>query len=93
VNEDRTPEEAISRIEEFNHPLRMAIHDLLLLKPSSAAELSRRLDVPVGRVRYQLGRLREAGIAELRELRPKRGMVERVYAVRPAYIRTPKVNI
>jgi len=79
-------EEALAKLEGMNDPLRVAIFTALLRKPASVAELAERLDVPIGRVRYQLGRLREAGLAELREQRPRRGVVEQVYFSRPAVI-------
>ena len=86
MNQAKRGEEARSKVDAMKHPLRLAIHDLLMMEPLSVTELARRLGVPVGRVRYQVGRLKEAGLAELRELRPKRGMAERVYSSSPAYI-------
>lgn len=64
----------------------MRILTALILKPSSAGDLASDLGVPIGQVRYQLGRLRKAGLAELREQRPRRGVVERVYFIRPHFI-------
>jgi DNA-binding transcriptional ArsR family regulator len=87
VSDEETREEVLAKADALNHPLRLTIMTLLTLQPLSASELSRRLGAPIGSVRYQLGRLRKAGIAELREQRPKRGMVEQVYAVRPALVK------
>jgi DNA-binding transcriptional ArsR family regulator len=79
-------QEALAKLEGVNDPLRMTMFTALILKPSSAADLAAELDVPIGRVRYHLGRLRKAGLAELRESRPRRGVVERVYFIRPNFI-------
>lgn len=78
--------EALAKLEGMNDTLRVEIMTALLLRPSSASDLASDLDLPIGRVRYQLGRLRKAGLAELREQRPRRGVVERVYYIRPALI-------
>ena len=79
-------QEALAKLEGMNDPLRMTILTALILKPSSAGDLAAELDVPIGRVRYHLGRLRKAGLAELRESRPRRGVVERVYFIRPNFL-------
>ncbi|HEY5941577.1 MAG TPA: winged helix-turn-helix domain-containing protein [Solirubrobacterales bacterium] len=78
--------EALAKLEGFNDPLRMMILTALILKPSSAGDLATELEIPIGRVRYHLGRLRKAGLAELRESRPRRGVVERVYFIRPHFV-------
>lgn len=78
--------EALAKLEGMNHPLRMRILTALILKPSSAKDLAAELGLPIGRVRYQLGRMRKVGLAELREQRPRRGVVERIYFIRPDYI-------
>jgi DNA-binding transcriptional ArsR family regulator len=66
--------------------LRLEIVTSLTLKPATAAELAEELGEPPNRVRYQLGLLRKAGIAELKEVRPRRGVAERVYFVRRSFI-------
>ena len=78
--------EALAKLEGMNDPLRMMIQTALILKPSSASDLAAELEIPIGRVRYQLGRMRKAGLAELRESRPRRGVVERLYSIRPDFI-------
>ncbi len=78
--------EALAKLEGFNDPLRMMILTALIHKPSSAGDLATELEIPIGRVRYHLGRLRKAGLAELRESRPRRGVVERVYFIRPHFV-------
>ncbi|HEU5253076.1 MAG TPA: helix-turn-helix domain-containing protein [Solirubrobacterales bacterium] len=60
----------------------LAIATSLSLRPMSAKELADELGAPVGKVRYQLGRLRSAGLAELKEERQRRGVSERVDFVR-----------
>lgn len=77
---------ALAKLEGFNDPLRIRILTALIFKPASAADLAAELELPIGRVRYQLGRMRKAGLAELREERPRRGVVERVYFIRPNLI-------
>lgn len=77
---------ALAKFETMSDPLRMAIFTVLVRKPASAAELAAEFELPIGRIRYQLGRLREAGLAEVREQRPRRGVVEQVYFSHPAVI-------
>ncbi len=84
--DEESRKEALAKLEGFNNSLRMRILTALILKPSSAGDLAADLELPIGRVRYQLGRLRKAGLAELREQRPRRGVVERVYFVRPNFV-------
>lgn len=86
VAHEASRKEALSKLEGFNDPLRMRILTSLILRPSSANDLAAELEVPIGRIRYQLGRMRTAGLAELREQRPRRGVVERVYFIRPDFI-------
>jgi DNA-binding transcriptional ArsR family regulator len=78
--------EALAKLEGFTDPLRITILTALILKPSSANDLATELEIPIGRVRYHLGRLRKAGLAELHESRPRRGVVERVYFIRPDFL-------
>lgn len=84
--DEASRKEALSKLEGINDPLRMRILTSLILRPSSASDLAAELEVPIGRIRYQLGRMRKAGLAELREQRPRRGVVERVYFIRPDFI-------
>jgi len=78
--------DALAKLEGFNDPLRARMLTALILRPSSANDLAADLGLPIGRVRYHLGRLRKAGLAELREQRPRRGVVERVYFTRPNFL-------
>lgn len=86
VVDEESRKEALAKLEGMNDPLRVTIFTVLLLKPASAGDLAAELGVPIGRVRYHLDRLRKAGLTELRESRPRRGVVERVYFARPEYI-------
>ncbi len=78
--EDR--ERAMAKMEAFGHPLRLAILTRLTLVPGGAKELSSELSTSLGKVRYQLNRLRKAGLVELREERQRRGVSERIYQAR-----------
>lgn len=60
-------------------PLRSAVVDCLVLGPATAVELAQELDVPVERIRYQLKRLRRAGIVSVHAERWRRGAVEHIY--------------
>lgn len=86
VVDEESRKEALAKLEGMNDPLRVMILTALILKPSSAGDLAAELEIPIGRVRYHLGRLRKAGLAELRESRPRRGVVERVYFIRPHFL-------
>jgi DNA-binding transcriptional ArsR family regulator len=81
-----TRREALAKFEGQSDPLRVLILTALTLNPSSANDLAAKLELPIGRVRYHLGRLRKAGLAELREERPRRGVVERIYFSHPDFI-------
>jgi DNA-binding transcriptional ArsR family regulator len=84
--------DALAKLEVATDPLRLAIVTSLTLQGATAAELATKLDAPLNRVRYQLRRLREAGIAELREVRPRRGVTEQVYFVRRSFISVDEVK-
>jgi DNA-binding transcriptional ArsR family regulator len=67
------------RLAVMTDPLRSAVVDCLLLEPATAAELAAELGVPVEQVRYQIKRLRRAGIVTVHRERRRRGAVEYVY--------------
>lgn len=67
------------RLAVMADPLRSAVVDCLVLSPATATELSAELGVEVERIRYQLKRLRRAGIVSVEGERGRRGAVEYVY--------------
>lgn len=71
---------AAERLAVMADPLRSGVVDCLVLGPASAAELADELGVPVERVRYQLKRLRRAGIVSVHAEGSRRGAVEYLYA-------------
>jgi DNA-binding transcriptional ArsR family regulator len=83
VREQDHRDRARAKLEAIDHPLRLAILTSLSLRPASIKELASALDAPPGKVRYQLGRLRKAELAELKEERQRRGVAEQVFFVRP----------
>jgi DNA-binding transcriptional ArsR family regulator len=72
-----------AKLAALDHPLRLEILTALALRPASAKELAAELGAPVGKIRYQLGRLRKAGLVEQRESRQRRGVLEQVYVAPP----------
>ncbi|MFL5872207.1 MAG: winged helix-turn-helix domain-containing protein [Solirubrobacterales bacterium] len=60
-------------------PLRSAVVDCLVLQPATAGELADELDAPIEQIRYQIKRLRRAGIVTVHEEMRRRGAVEYVY--------------
>jgi DNA-binding transcriptional ArsR family regulator len=64
------------------HPLRLKILAMLGERQSSPARLAAALGARVNVVAYHVRRLRELGIADLVEVRPGRGGLEHIYAVR-----------
>lgn len=71
-------------------PLRQELLDALS-EPDSAVNLARRFDMSRQRVGYHMRELEKAGCIELAGERPKRGLTERLYRVRPlAYVRGPE---
>ena len=83
MREQDHKDRALAKLEAIDHPLRLAILTSLSLRPASAKELATALNAPPGKVRYQLGRLRKTGLAELKEERQRRGVSEQVYFVHP----------
>lgn len=83
MREQDHKDRAMAKLEAIDHPLRLAILTCLSLAPASVKELASALGAPPGKVRYQLGRLRKAGLAELKEERQRRGVSEQVFFVRP----------
>lgn len=63
-------------------PSRRRLVHALAERPDSAVGLARRLDDTRQRLNYHLRQLEEAGLVELVEERPRRGVKERIYRVR-----------
>jgi DNA-binding transcriptional ArsR family regulator len=75
LGSSRLEQEALAATD----PARMTIITCLTLTPASAAELADRLGMPLSRIRYEIGRLVDAGLVRVYAGRPRRGTVERVY--------------
>ena len=74
----------------FAHPLRLKLLEYLS-QPDSASGLARRLGVPRQVLNYHLKALELAGVVELVEERPARGMKERVLrATARSYVISPE---
>ncbi len=84
--EGESRKQALDKLASMDDPLRIELFSALIRKPTSAAELAEELGAPIGRVRYQLGRMREAGLVEVLEERPRRGVVEQVYTSEPMVV-------
>lgn len=73
------------------HPLRSRVLALARV-PRSAAEIGQLIDQPRQKVNYHLGKLAEAGLLELVDERPVRGVTEKLYqATSRAYLLAPDV--
>lgn len=66
------------RVTALLHPERRRLVDALRERPDSASGLARRLGDTRQRLNYHLGILEEAGLVELDEERPRRGVRERI---------------
>ncbi len=86
MDDEELRKKALAKFESMNDPLRMELFTLLIRKPATAAELAEKLGAPIGRVRYQLGRMREAGLVTVREEKPRRGVIEQIYVSQPTVI-------
>ena len=84
--EAQSRDEVLEKVAVLEDPLKAAILTLLMRRPASIAEVASELDLPIGRARYQLRRLHQAGMVELTEVRPRRGVVERVYRRQPSIV-------
>lgn len=62
-------------------PVRLAIGTSLALRPATAAEVAKELELPVEKVRYQIKRLMQRGLVDIEEQIRRRGVLERVYSV------------
>jgi DNA-binding transcriptional ArsR family regulator len=71
-----------TRIEALSHELRLMIAMVLCVQPASAGEIAEELGEPADKIRYQLRKLRDAGLIEVSEERRRRGVVERIYVAR-----------
>ncbi|MEV0972699.1 ArsR/SmtB family transcription factor [Microtetraspora glauca] len=71
--------EADPRLKALAHPVRLRMLSLLWAAPMSAAELARELEISHALSSQHLRRLRTAGLAELVEIRSRRGGRERRY--------------
>lgn len=69
-------------ISAFGNPERRRILRALAATPDSASGLAERLDDTRQRMNYHVRKLEAAGLVELAEERPKRGLTEKIY--RPA---------
>ncbi|HEU5253080.1 MAG TPA: helix-turn-helix domain-containing protein [Solirubrobacterales bacterium] len=67
------------RLAVMADPLRSAVVDCLVLAPATIGELADEMGVPAERIRYQVKRLRRAGIVSVHEEKRRRGAVEYVY--------------
>jgi DNA-binding transcriptional ArsR family regulator len=65
------------------NPLRLAIVSHLIIRPATAAEVSRELDASPEKVRYHLRWLRNADLIEVKEKARRGSISENVYSVDP----------
>ncbi|HYH52943.1 MAG TPA: winged helix-turn-helix domain-containing protein [Solirubrobacterales bacterium] len=68
-----------ARIEALSHELRLMIAMVLSVRPASSGEIAEELGEPADKIRYQLRKLRDAGLVAVSEERHRRGVVERIY--------------
>ena len=66
-------------VAAIGHPTRRRVLQLLADAPDSASGLAERLDDTRQRVNYHVRALEEAGLVELAEERPRRGLTEKIY--------------
>ncbi len=60
-------------------PVTFELIDALSIRPAGASELANQIAIPVEKVRYELDRLRRAGMIRVCGERQRRGTVERLY--------------
>lgn len=60
-------------------PVREKLLEVLSVRPAGIAELGERIDAAPERIRYHLDRLDEAGLVRRHSVRPRRGVIERIY--------------
>jgi DNA-binding transcriptional ArsR family regulator len=63
----------------MTNPVRFNLAAALAEEPMSAADLARKTEIPVEKVRYHLRALVKDGVVETREETPRRGVMERLY--------------
>lgn len=66
-------------VAALGHPERRRILQALARAPDSASGLAQRLDDTRQRINYHVRALNDAGLIELAEERPRRGLTERIY--------------
>ena len=67
-------------VKALAHPLRIRILAMLQERPASPVQLAPRLGSTLGRVSHHVRVLRDMGLIELVETRPRRGATEHIYA-------------
>ncbi len=70
----------------LNHPLRLELLGKLQGRTASARELASEVSVPLARVDYHLGRLREVECVVLADDRPDGGGLEHFYTAKPGVL-------
>jgi predicted ArsR family transcriptional regulator len=74
----------------MSHPVQNRVITILADAPgASAQEIAALMDAPVDSIRFQLRRLREAGLVEAAEARARRGVTEHYYRV----LTTPSLSV
>lgn len=71
--------ESDEAITAMGQPLRRRVLEALAESPDSATGLAARLDDSRQRINYHVRALEDAGLVELAEERPRRGLTERIY--------------
>lgn len=80
---DRRGKHSRDKVAVVENPLRLAIVSTLTIRPATAAQVAKELDVPAEKVRYHLRWLRNAGLADVKEKSRHGGVTENVYCVDP----------
>jgi DNA-binding transcriptional ArsR family regulator len=74
---------SVRRLQAAVDPVRVATLESLMLRAGSASAVAAELNLPIGKVRYQLQRLQAEGLIRVESERRRRGAIERAFIADP----------
>lgn len=75
----------VAELRAVAHPLRLRLLELFAESPRTTKQVADLLRQPPTRLYHHVNALERAGLLQLKETRPRRGVVEKWYTARPRY--------
>lgn len=77
---------SLEKINVLTDPKRMAIFQLLMVKPNTVSQLARKINEYPAGIRYHIQRLIKVGLVELLEIKESPGYIEKYYSSKSSAI-------